>query len=373
MNDALFREMVSNADVIRPDALAYVQRYPSLAQAESWRWTPLKALRSVERKIDLAFYQFDADEAVVVGEDAGADVLAQPDAPFAALNVALNQDTLSLTIPADTAVAEMLAVNIDALGKKWQFAQLNIVVEKGAKASLWLDMAVERSAAQLPLISLHVADNAEFDAVLWFSGRDASATAQLAYVSAVLGAECRCALNAVQSGGTALARLDVHAELRGEHSDFNFGGVQTLQGEQAADFHVNVRHLVENCTSHQAVRGVLNDTAQGIFDGMIYVAHGAQKTDAKQDSRYILLSKQAKSHSVPRLEIYADDVQCAHGSTVGFLDPDALFYLQSRGIDREAAQTMLITSFLHESVTVQGDIADALHTAITQSWTGQDE
>ena len=135
-----------------------------------------------------------------------------------------------------------------------------------------------------------------------------------------------------------------------------------------------MRHLTENSESHQRVRGALDGSAQGIFDGMIYVAHGAQKTDARQDSRYILLSDSARSHSVPRLEIYADDVQCAHGSTTGKVDEEALFYLRSRGIGYEAARKMLILSFLHEAVVVEHQtLADAVHQTISDIWLGDDE
>ena len=132
-----------------------------------------------------------------------------------------------------------------------------------------------------------------------------------------------------------------------------------------------MRHLTENSESHQRVRGALDGSAQGIFDGMIYVAHGAQKTDARQDSRYILLSDSARSHSVPRLEIYADDVQCAHGSTTGKVDEEALFYLRSRGIGYEAARKMLILSFLHEAVVVEHEaLSEAVHQTISDIWLG---
>lgn len=373
MADPIFSTWLDAATVFDEKAAEQVRNYAALSQIECWRWTPLKALRSVPRRFEVASYQFDFDEDVLMADDAPLDVLSHKDAPFAAVNLALSDDALSLIIPAGVAIAEPLAINLDAVGKKSQFSRVVVRVEKGAKAALWLDMAAERDAAQLPLLSIDVADGAEFDVVLWLSSRDDSQTAQIVYVASEQGADSRLRVNAVQSSG-ALARVDMHAEVKGQGSEFLFGGVQTVKGEQVADFHVNVRHLTEESQSRQIVRGVLNDKALGIFDGLIYVAHGSQQTDAQQDSRYILLSKDAKSHSVPRLEIYADDVQCAHGSTVGYLDPDSLFYLQSRGIDRETAQTMLITSFLHEAVVVAHEgIAQSLQAAIKASWEGEED
>ena len=218
---------------------------------------------------------------------------------------------------------------------------------------------------------MDAADGAQIDIALWFHG-DAG-TAQVAQAAVQQATDSRVRINALQAGGDLL-RLDIHSELHGEGTHFAFGGVQLLTGKQTGDYHLNVRHLTENSESHQRVRGALDDAALGIFDGMIYVAHGAQKTDARQDSRYILLADSARSHSVPRLEIYADDVQCAHGSTTGKVDEEALFYLRSRGIGYEAARKMLILSFLHEAVVVEHQtLADAVHQTISDIWLGDDE
>lgn len=376
MSDSIVSELLAEAG--ESAAKSYALNYPIFSRAESWRWTPLKALRSISRRAEVASYQFDFPDDVQVSEvdaarDVSEDFLAkQLNAPLAAVNMAVADDVLHIRIPA-AEFAEPLAIHLDAVGKKWQFSRILIEVASQAKAALWLDMRAERDAAQLPLIAVEVGEAAEFDVVLWLGAPDSSQTAQCAYVGAHQAADSRLRLNAVQSGG-ALARLDVQADIVGEGAEFLFGGVQMLAAEDVGDFHINVRHLSENCQSNQMLRGALREKATGIFDGMIYVAHGAQQTDAKQDSRYILLSHEAKSHSVPRLEIYADDVQCAHGSTVGFLDPESLFYLQSRGIDLATAQVMLISSFLHEAVVVEHEaLAANLHEAITQAWTGGDE
>lgn len=349
--------------------------YGSMQVVEAWRWTALDALLKPARKDALADYQLDVAEDCEEGllDDAAvrARWMALSDAPFAWLNFARLDEALTITIPADSAPPEALALNIDAARRALQFSRIHVRVEKGAKAALWLDYRVSGEAAQLPVVTLDVADEAELEAVLWMGGEGGSA--QLAHVLCELGEKSVARLNAVLHG-SSLARLDVEALLAGQFADFHFGGLQTLEGEEIGDCHIVVRHLTENGTSHQIVRGALSDKSKGIFDGLIYVAHGAQLTDAQQDSRYMLMSDSATSHSVPRLEIYADDVKCAHGSTVGFLDPEALFYLRSRGVGEEAARKMLTLSFLHEAVVVTHDaLHDPLHAAINSLWMGEND
>ena len=349
--------------------------YGSLQVVEAWRWTALDALLKPARKDALADYQLDVAEDCEEGllDDAAvrARWMALSDAPFAWLNFARLDEALTITIPAGSAPPEALALNIDAARRALQFSRIHVRVEGGAKAALWLDYRASGEAAQLPVVTLDVADEAELEAVLWMGGEGGSA--QLAHVLCELGEKSVARLNAVLHG-SSLARLDVEALLAGQFADFHFGGLQTLEGEEIGDCHVVVRHLTENGTSHQIVRGALSDKSKGIFDGLIYVAHGAQLTDAQQDSRYMLMSDSATSHSVPRLEIYADDVKCAHGSTVGFLDPEALFYLRSRGVGEEAARKMLTLSFLHEAVVVTHDaLHDPLHAAINSLWMGEND
>lgn len=349
--------------------------YGSLQVVEAWRWTALDALLKPARKDALADYQLDVTEDCEEGllDDAAvrARWMALSDAPFAWLNFAWLDEALTITIPAGSAPPEALALNIDAARRALQFSRIHVRVEKGAKAALWLDYRASGEAAQLPVVTLDVADEAELEAVLWMGGEGGSA--QLAHVLCELGEKSVARLNAVLHG-SSLARLDVEALLAGQFADFHFGGLQTLEGEEIGDCHIVVRHLTENGTSHQIVRGALSDKSKGIFDGLIYVAHGAQLTDAQQDSRYMLMSDSATSHSVPRLEIYADDVKCAHGSTVGFLDPEALFYLRSRGVGEEAARKMLTLSFLHEAVVVTHDaLHDPLHAAINSLWMGEND
>ena len=116
------------------------------------------------------------------------------------------------------------------------------------------------------------------------------------------------------------------------------------------DNHMRVVHAKGHCTSRQYYKGILDGTARGVFSGRIVVAEGAQKTDAIQRSNNLLLSESAQINTRPQLEIYADDVRCTHGATIGRLDQDAIFYLRSRGLSEEAAQGLLIYAFAGESL-----------------------
>lgn len=143
---------------------------------------------------------------------------------------------------------------------------------------------------------------------------------------------------------------DAIVQLNGELSEARLLGVHILRGATKAEINWHVRHMAPYTVSRQIIKNVLNDEAQDSFTGKIYVDRIAQKTDGSQQSRGLLLSDSAEMRSRPELEIYADDVKCAHGSTTGDLDDDAMFYLQSRGISEIEARAMLIGAFVNGTV-----------------------
>ena len=150
--------------------------------------------------------------------------------------------------------------------------------------------------------------------------------------------------------GGAIVRNDLHAVLAGEGGDCTLNGLYLAEGRQVVDHHMRVEHRAAHCGSHELYKGILDGKARAVFNGLIHVHKGAQKTDAKQSNRNLLLSAEAIANSNPQLEIYADDVRCTHGSTVGQLDEDAVFYLRSRGIGEEAAKSLLTYAFASELV-----------------------
>jgi Fe-S cluster assembly protein SufD len=160
---------------------------------------------------------------------------------------------------------------------------------------------------------------------------------------------CAPSSHSISIGG-ALVRNDVNAVLAGEGIDCILNGLYLGEGKQVIDNHMRVEHAKPHCASHELYKGVLDGAARSVFNGLIHVHPGAQKTDAKQSNRNLLLSASAIANSNPQLEIFADDVKCTHGSTVGQLDEDAIFYLRSRGIGEEAARSLLTYAFASDIV-----------------------
>jgi Fe-S cluster assembly protein SufD len=150
------------------------------------------------------------------------------------------------------------------------------------------------------------------------------------------------------SMGARLVRNDVYSILAGEGIDCRVDGLYLGSRRQHIDNHTFIRHAKPNCHSFEMYKGILNGKARGVFNGKIYVDQDAQKTDAKQANNCILLSDDARISTNPQLEIFADDVKCTHGATVGQLDDNAVFYLRSRGITDELARQMLIYAFAAE-------------------------
>jgi len=154
--------------------------------------------------------------------------------------------------------------------------------------------------------------------------------------------------------GGALARTDIRVDLEGEGSECTLDGLFVGAGSQHLDTHTTIAHVAPHTTSREVYKGVLDGRARGVFHGRIVVRPGAQKTDAMQTNKNLLLSRDALVDSTPALEIFADDVKCKHGSTIGQLDAAALFYLRSRGIGEREARALLTRAF---AADVAGRIA----------------
>jgi Fe-S cluster assembly protein SufD len=145
--------------------------------------------------------------------------------------------------------------------------------------------------------------------------------------------------------GAALARHDITNVLDGPGAELLLNGLYLLGGRQHVDHHTVIDHAQPDCRSHEYFNGVLDEGARGVFNGRIIVRPGAQRTDSKQTNHNLVLSEDARADSQPQLEIYADDVKCTHGATLGPLDPKELFYLQSRGLAPAEARALLVYGF----------------------------
>ena len=147
------------------------------------------------------------------------------------------------------------------------------------------------------------------------------------------------------SMGGALTRNDTNARLDGEHAVVRMNGLFLVTGNQHVDNHTAIDHAVPNCDSYEVYKGILEGRSRGVFNGKVFVHQDAQETDAKQLNKNLMLSPDAMIHTKPQLEIYADQVKCTHGATVGQLDEDQIFYLRTRGLSHDSACNLLTYGF----------------------------
>ncbi len=166
----------------------------------------------------------------------------------------------------------------------------------------------------------------------------------------------------------ALIRRELHLALAGRGAVCNLTALSMAGAEQRRDMRTRVEHQVSGCETFELYKGLFDDSSRGVFDGQILVARDAQQTNAHQTNRNLLLSDDAQSNSIPRLEIYADDVKCSHGSTTGQLDDEQIFFLRSRGFDAASARVMLAKAFANEILegVDEADLRKSLDAEISQ-------
>ena len=152
------------------------------------------------------------------------------------------------------------------------------------------------------------------------------------------------------AAGAALSRTNIYTQLSGDGAEARLNGLYLIDGEQHADHQTFVEHLAPSCASRELYKGILDGSSHGVFNGKVYVDPIAQKTDGKQTNHALLLSEHARVDTKPQLEIFADDVKCTHGATVGRLDESALFYLKSRGLGADNARALLTYAFAAEAL-----------------------
>ncbi|MEX0729430.1 MAG: Fe-S cluster assembly protein SufD [Aquisalimonadaceae bacterium] len=270
--------------------------------------------------------------------------------PFAALNTAFAEDGVLIDVAPGT-VVDMPVVLVflagDAVDGKAVYPRVLVRAGSGSEIRLVQHHAGTGTQAYVscPVVELVVEANAGVQ--LQHLQEEAPKAWHLGVVHAELGRDARFNLHTV-STGARYGRTDVYVNLNGSGAQAAMNGLYLVNDGQHMDYHTWVRHRAEHGTSQQMFKGILDGKGQSVFDGMIHVAEGAQKTDSQQQNRNLLLSRRALARSNPRLEIYADDVKCAHGSTVGQLDPDALFYMRSRGIGEQEAKGLLTFAFANE-------------------------
>ncbi|MGE3163824.1 MAG: Fe-S cluster assembly protein SufD [Planctomycetota bacterium] len=291
---------------------------------------------------------------------------------FGHLNTALFRDGAFVRIPKGVRLespVELIFITQSAGRAEASHVRNLIVVEPGAEATV---LEVHGSADRVGtyfsnvVTEASVADQAKLTHVRLH--QESAATFHVAGLRARQAKESRFESHFVALGG-AFVRNEIELRIEGEQAQGSLSGVFVVDGERQVDNSTVIHHLVPHGTSHEVYKGVLAGASQGTFKGKIFVHLDAQKTDAKQSSAGLLLSDDAIMNTQPNLEIYADDVRCTHGATVGQLRDDALFYLRSRGIDRNSARRLLTLAFVGDVLRgLENDvIRDAIEERSTQA------
>ena len=293
---------------------------------------------------------------VTVGSFAEHPYLEPPGAglPMVALNAMLAEDGVQLHVAegVDAGLLVLLSVAPDAHRPIDFHPRHRIELEPGAKLMVMEIARGEGTYLHNAVTEVSVGEGAVLSHVRLQEEGPAATHVNTTLASIAEGATYDAF---VLTLGARLARTEVHARLVGPKAQVHLNGAQMLGGSQHADITTVVSHDAPNCSSRQTVKNVLGGRSRGVFQGKIEVARPAQKTDGYQMSQALLLSPTAEIDFKPQLEIYADDVKCSHGATVGELDADQLFYLRSRGVPEAAARAILVRAFLAEALDVVRD------------------
>jgi Fe-S cluster assembly protein SufD len=269
--------------------------------------------------------------------------------PLAALNTACLDDGAVLRIPARRRLEAPLHVVFVSSGAGVVHPRVLVVAGEDSHATLIQDHV---SLASVPgftnaVTEVEVGRNARVDLVLL--QREDPERFHVSYLGARLERDARFVSHVVTLGGR-LVRNDLEALLAGEGADCELGGLFLADAGRLVDNHTLVDHAVPRGRSNELYKGILAGPSRGVFRGRVIVRPDAQKTDARQSNPNLLLSDGAEIDTKPQLEIHADDVKCSHGSSIGQVDPDALFYLRSRGVDERQARNLLVRGFAREAV-----------------------
>ncbi len=271
--------------------------------------------------------------------------------PFVALNTALFDEGAFVYIPRGVAIEEPLHILYIGTEKNAAiYPRTLIVAEENSQATLVESYAgsagtvyFTNAVTEVVLAERAVVDHYKLQ-------RESDDAFHIAQMNVRLKRNSNFSSHSITFGG-AITRNDVVAILGAEHIECTLNGLYLGDGTRVVDNHTTIDHAMPNCNSHEVYKGILDDRSRGIFNGKIFVREDAQKTDAKQTNRTLLLSEDAQINTKPQLEIFADDVKCTHGATVGQLNAEQLFYLRTRGVPLEDARALLVYAFASDIVS----------------------
>ncbi|HTH51782.1 MAG TPA: Fe-S cluster assembly protein SufD [Pyrinomonadaceae bacterium] len=269
---------------------------------------------------------------------------------FTALNQALGAYRV-VRIDNDTSLSEPIELNFEAAEGEAIFPRVIVLAGAGCKATIVETYSSPSAGFTNAAVQLFVAENANI--THYRVQRDSVEAFNYGVTEVMLGAGSRYDSTNINLGA-GLSRHDIDVKFTAEGGEALVDGLYMLGGSQHHDTHSIIDHTVPNCVSHQSYKGVLNDKSRGVFNGKVFVRANAHGTDAHQSNKNLLLSNDARVDTKPQLEIFNDDVKCAHGATVGQLEEEELFYLLTRGLPENLARNLLTYGFAEEIINKIG-------------------
>ena len=267
-----------------------------------------------------------------------------------ALNTAFLQSGVFVCIPKNVKLEKPLQITfIGGTANSANFPRVLVVAEENSSATLienFVSIGEQRYFSNA-IAEIVLRDGAQLEH--YRLQRDSKKAFHVSTTSAELGRASRYNTTSINLGAQ-LSRHDVSVVMDHEGAETSVDGLYMVDSDQHADTHSVIDHKQPHCTSHQLYKGILDGNARAVFNGKIFVREGAQKTDARQTNKNLLLSEKARVDTKPQLEIYADDVKCAHGAAVGQIEPEELFYLETRGIGPELGRSLLTYGFAEEVI-----------------------
>jgi Fe-S cluster assembly protein SufD len=284
---------------------------------------------------------------------------------FVSLNTALAEDGLFVHVPAGVSVKhpiEVLHITTNAKSERtMQHMRQMIIVEKGANVTVFETYA-NQSEADKTLVNIVnefvVDENANLE---YYKIQNENDQAVQINQTEVQQARDSVFFSTILTSGGALVRNDLNARVNASNCETHFNGLYLGENKSVIDNHTIVDHKFPHTFSSELYKGIMTDSSKAVFNGRIFVREDAQKTNAYQTNRNILLTEDATVNTKPQLEIWADDVRCSHGATTGQLDKNAIFYLRSRGLSKDDARKFLLKAFTAEVIDTIKDEQIAEH------------
>ena len=347
---AAFREQIGgeqNAELrsLRAKAFAFFAAtgFPTVRN-EDWKYTNVSSVVSDKWVVN---------SGVSSDSDVPIDLLGKFDfdrSGFAALNLAF-ADVKVVRIAKETSVAEPIEFTFEGEDGKASFPHIVVIAEAGSKATIVETYASNAKSFTNAAIQIIVEDNA--NVTHYRVQKDSPEAFNYGVTEVTVGRGGVYNSTNVNIGG-GLSRHDIDVKFTAEGGEAWVDGLYMLNGSQHHDTHSIIDHTVPNCVSHQTYKGVLNDKSRAVFNGKVFVRENAHGTDAQQSNKNLLLSNDARVDTKPQLEIFNDDVKCAHGATVGQLEEEELFYLLTRGLPELLARNLLTYGFVEQIINKIG-------------------